>query len=138
MKHLLSILFDAGRGMADERGYRLALMAGLWRSTVGDAIASNTEVVDWNGQTIDVLCSGPRWKSQLESLRAEILEKLGQLGAHAPTEVRFRLAAGDRDDARPRPRRPRRARPQRPPPRGPASRHVSPPRPGKARKGSAG
>ncbi|MEW6366638.1 MAG: DciA family protein [Acidobacteriota bacterium] len=111
MKSLLSVLIEAGQTLADPRGYRMALIRGLWPRAVGATNARRTTVVDWQGDSIRVRCASLQWKRQMEQLGPEIIQKLRCLGPHAPSRIEF-VAAAEGDTAGRRRRRATRPRKQ--------------------------
>lgn len=98
MNKLLDVLFAAGGQMADPDGYRLTLIGAAWKKSVGESIGSNTEVEQYDGRTMTVLCSSVRWRQQLERLQPVIIGQLAWLGARAPVEIHFK-AKGERKAA---------------------------------------
>jgi predicted nucleic acid-binding Zn ribbon protein len=64
-----------------------------WRAAVGKVIAAHSEPLNLNGRHLVVAVEDAIWRSQLMSLRGQILDQLEKvLGARLAETIEFRLA----------------------------------------------
>jgi predicted nucleic acid-binding Zn ribbon protein len=80
-------------------GTTLSRVQGVWRATVGDVVAAESQPESERDGVVTVACSSSVWASELDLLRADLLERLnGALDAagDAPAvrELRFRATSG--------------------------------------------
>jgi predicted nucleic acid-binding Zn ribbon protein len=88
----------------------LARVQGIWRAVAGDVVAAEAQPESERGGVVTVACSSAVWASELDLLRADLLERLNEaLGASrdAPAVRELRFRAGPA----PGPSRRRRRRP---------------------------
>jgi len=82
-------------------GTTLSRVQGAWRGSVGDVVAAETEPESERDGVVTVRCSSAVWASELELLRADLLERLNRAlgasgGAPVVRSLRFRTASGRR------------------------------------------
>ncbi|WP_237739960.1 DUF721 domain-containing protein [Serinicoccus marinus] len=67
----------AGRGWADD--VQVGGVVGRWRAIVGDQVASNVEVVAFEGSTLTVRARSTAWATQMRLLTSTVLGRIEEL-----------------------------------------------------------
>jgi len=87
-----------GDALGDFRGQvapetPLAAVQMIWGETVGERIASVTEVVEEREGVLTIECSSAVWAQELEMMAPRITARLSEkLGESAPSKLRFRVS----------------------------------------------